>query len=191
MNKIFIISDTHFNHQNIIDKFEFRKPNYQEQIIRKINTQLKDWDILIHLWDVIFDKPSQLWDILKEIKPNITKILVRWNHDRNWINFYLNKGFNLVVDEFKINDILWMNIIFSHKPYPKLPKTYINIHWHIHTRAYNLPKHKYFCYSAENENYMPLLLNNIINKIKWEKLLYEHSPFEKLFMLIKKMLKLK
>ena len=191
MNKIFVISDTHFNHQSIIDKFEFRKPDYWEQIIRKINSQLEDWDILIHLWDVIFDKPSQLWDILKEIKPNITKILVRWNHDRNWINFYLNKGFNLVVDEFKINNVLWENIIFSHKPLIKLPLNWVNIHWHLHTAITNLPKHKYFCYSAENENYMPLLLNNIINKIKWEKQLYEHSPFEKLLMLIKKMLRIK
>lgn len=173
MNKIWLISDTHFNHPDIITKFEFRPQNYQDQIIRKIKNNIQEWDILIHLWDVIFDRPSELNEILNKMWNNFTKILVRWNHDQSWVNFYLNKGFNMVLDEFMIKDYMWYNIIFSHIPKKdwELPEWFINIHGHLHTNSHHVEEYtkhleNYILYSAEKENYMPILLNNVLKKHK-------------------------
>ena len=163
MNKIWIISDTHFNHPNIITKFEFRKPNYQELIIKRINNNVWENDILIHLWDVIFDNPSELGEILKKLNVK-TKILIRWNHDKNWIDWYINKWFTFVVDEIRVN-YLKKNIILSHKPIMDLPDDYINVHWHLHSKVNEIiDDGRHILYSPELNNYMPLLLNNMI---KW------------------------
>ena len=115
-------------------------------------------------------------------------------------NYFRKNGLILHDNEEKLNKEykrlsnfnvdLNTNIIFSHKPIKALPKGYINIHWHLHSRINNLPKNKYFCYSAEKENYMPLLLNNIINKIKWEKQLFEASLLGRLLMLKTKIISL-
>lgn len=107
-----------------------------------------------------------MWD-------DIIKILVKWNHDKSWINFYLNKWFDMVVDEFKINDFLWYNIVFSHIPKRdwELEEGYINIHGHLHTNSHHIWEYtnypeRYLCYSAEKENFMPILLQNFIKRIK-------------------------
>lgn len=173
MKKIWIISDTHFNHPDIVNKFEFRPIDYQEQIIRKIKKNVSDNDILIHLWDVIFDRQSELWDILKWMW-NCTKILVRWNHDKKSMNFYLENWFDFVCDEYKIKGFSWYDIVFSHIPKTddQLEEWFINIHWHLHSNLhrdiskYTKNPKNYLLYSAENENFMPIILNNILKRIK-------------------------
>ena len=161
--KIWIISDTHFNHPAIID-FEDRPKDYQAQIIRKWNNNVSDDDIVLHLWDVIFDRPSELEEILSLLKG--TKILVRWNHDKRPINFYLRKGFDFAMDSFEFT-YWWKDILFTHIPKTKLKEWQINIHWHCHSkwhREFNLTSN-HLLYSAEIENYMPLLLTNMLKRL--------------------------
>lgn len=158
-----IVSDSHFNHENIKTTFEFRPENYEEQICRKIRNNVKPWDTLIHLWDVIFDRPSEL-DWYLEDMWECTKILVKWNHDKRPDSFYYNKGFNLVVDELKIWDV-----VLTHIPKRELLEWEINIHWHLHTNSHHINEYtdepwRYICYSAEKENYMPILLNHLIKR---------------------------
>lgn len=168
--KIWIIADSHFNHSEIIEKFEFRPNNFKEQIIRKIRNNVKENDILIHLWDVIFDRPSELWWILDGMG-KCTKVLIRWNHDKSWVNFYMNKWFNFVADKIEIEDYMWFNIVFSHIPIKRLKKWRINIHWHLHTNSHHISEYSknpknYILYSAEKENYMPILLNELLKRFK-------------------------
>ena len=47
--KIYVISDTHFNHKAILNKFEFRREDYEWQICKKVRKNLREKDILIHL----------------------------------------------------------------------------------------------------------------------------------------------
>jgi calcineurin-like phosphoesterase family protein len=169
--KIWIVSDTHFNHEQIKTKFWFRPEWFEDIIIKKIKNNVKEHDILIHLWDVIFDRPSELSDYLSKMW-NSTKILVRWNHDKNNVWFYLNKWFDFVMDEFKLIDYHGFNIIFSHIPIRELPDGFINIHWHLHNHrnilSFTDKPERYFCYSWEDENFQPLLLTTILknfNKI--------------------------
>lgn len=167
---IYIISDSHFNHKAIKTKFEFRPNNYEDQICRKIKNNVKDTDTLIHLWDVIFDRPSELDWYLNRMWW-CTKILVKWNHDKSNDSFYYNKGFNLVVDELKI----W-NIVLTHIPKQDLLEWEINIHWHCHVS--NRDKYDYeslsdiwmySLYSPIENNFMPILLNKLIRDAKEKK----------------------
>jgi len=161
--KMWVISDSHFNHEAIKPTFEFRPEWFEEQICRKIKNNIWENDILIHLWDVIFKRDSELNTYLDKMW-NCKKILVRGNHDKKSLEFYLTKWFDFVVDEFKIK-----NIIFSHIPKINLEEWEINIHWHLHTKSHHLSEYtdkpeNYILYSAEKENYMPAFLNQFLKK---------------------------
>lgn len=163
MSRIWITSDWHFNHKAILG-FEERKEWFENEIIRKINNKVKEDDILINLWDVIFNRPSELSSYMEKINCK-NKILVRGNHDRGSFDFYINKWFSFVCDEFKLT---WQkyNIIFSHKPLNEIPEWYINIHWHIHSGLHRKGSisSRHILYNPEKSwyNFIPVLLNNII-----------------------------
>ena len=147
--KIFIISDTHFNHENI-KKFEGRPDDFNEQIIKNCNKAISPNDLLIHLGDVIFgmDKEKNLPAIIHSIPGK--KILCRGNHDGyktskwgDW-KWFMQSGFDTVVDYF-----IYENISFSHAPLTPLPmqglKNYnspveLNIHGHFHRGHTRLPQ---------------------------------------------------
>ena len=163
--KVWIVSDTHFNHKAIKKDFEFRKLNFEYEICRKIKNNVKEWDVLIHLWDIIFDRKSELKKYLDLMWP-CTKILVKWNHDTASNEFYYNKGFDFVTDEIKI----W-NVILTHKPkmWSELKEWEINVHWHNHTNREHIlyyadTSEQYVLYDTIENNYMPVLLNQLIKK---------------------------
>jgi len=163
MKNIYIIADSHFNHQDIIDKYEFRPIDYARQICRKIKNNVPTESTLIHLWDVIFKKPYELKWYLASMW-NMTKILVKGNHDNKSNHFYHSMWFNLVVDEIKIG-----NIVFTHIPKTKLLKNEINCHWHLHRNSHTIDEFtntpdNYILYSAEKENYMPRRLDFLIKR---------------------------
>lgn len=165
MHQYWIISDSHFNHPAIIDKFEFRPKDYWAQICRKVRNNVPAKSTLLHLGDVIFYKHSELESYLKRMG-DCVKILVKWNHDKKSNAFYFDKGFNLVCDEIKI----W-NVVLSHIPKGTLLKDEINVHWHLHTNKHHITHHtntpeRYILYSAEAENYMPVRLDKLIS---WHK----------------------
>lgn len=165
--RIWITSDWHFNHEPIKD-FEWREEWYEQEIIRRINNQVKEDDILINLWDVIFSNASELKDYISKFKcKNI--ILVRWNHDKWSYDFYLNHWFSFVCDEFKLR---WQQqpIIFSHIPIKNLPYGYINIHGHLHSGWHRdgINDWRHYLYNPEKtgSRFIPTLLQHIVWKHK-------------------------
>lgn len=138
--KIFIISDTHWNHENI-KKYENRPENFNEVIIRNWQKLVSPEDLVIHLGDVIFARAIELPSIMAQLPGR--KILCRGNHDGKGIEYYMEKGFDVVVDYF-----VYDNIAFSHAPLTPLPyqtakekgkdSTFskkivdLNIHGHFH-----------------------------------------------------------
>lgn len=166
MKKIFVISDTHFNHEAILD-FESRSKWFEKDIIRKWNNIVSNDDLVVHLWDVIFDRPWELKDYLSQMKG--TKVLVRWNHDKKSIVSYMNAWFSFVCDEFKFNQYTWFKIIFSHIPLPNIPDGYYNIHWHIHSWVHRWDiklSDRHILYNPEKTwfNLCPVMLDNLIKK---------------------------
>lgn len=169
--KIWIISDTHFNHQFMIDKW-IRPEDYQQQLIDNWKVRVKDWDIVYHLGDVIFSRPSELWWILNEL-PGY-KVLIRGNHDKNKPNWYLSQGFDEVHEEYFLTlDYPLRKIHLTHKPV--LTDADINISWHLHDYknnntfwhhkedAINLNE-KSRIYSCELDLYRPTEIKTIVSK---------------------------
>jgi calcineurin-like phosphoesterase family protein len=165
--KIWIISDTHFNHINII-KYCNRPFNTVEEmndtLIKNWNKNILKKDLVYHLGDFSFYNNDSSSKILKKL--NGRKRLILGNHDIESNNYYRKIGFEEVY-EFPI--ILSEFYILSHKPiYLNNTMPYINIHGHIHSNEIICfdkdNKNHYFNACVENNNYSPILLNDICKK---------------------------
>lgn len=177
--KKWIITDTHFNHENIRNgKLTSVRPwDYQEQILTNWNKFVKPEDLVYHLGDVIFARGKGLAEIMNSL--NGTKILIRGNHDYFDIghkrkavdaipNFYTDNGFTLVVDAIMERN----NVLLSHAPMKLSRDITMNIHGHFHDndhRTYEpwywdmMQKDKrYRLLAVELEGYKPVLLDEFI-----------------------------
>ena len=79
---IFFVSDTHFQHENIIKycKRPFKDiTENDEELIRRWNEKVPENGIVFHLGDVGFGRPETINDILKHLNGKI--YLVIGNHD--------------------------------------------------------------------------------------------------------------
>jgi len=146
--KIWVISDTHWKHKNII-KYENRPLDHNEQIVANWCKLVAPDDLVIHLGDVIFgeNKQGDLKEILAKLPGK--KILCRGNHDGyptskwgDW-EWYLDCGFDAVTDYF-----VYQDLAFSHAPLTPLPTTArygygqevrLNIHGHFHRGSHRKP----------------------------------------------------
>lgn len=121
---VYIISDTHFNHQNM-QTYCLRPSNFTERIIKNWNQTVKPEDTVIHLGDVMIGKKSE-W-----IMPSLPgrKILIRGNHDRSQsCAWWMGHGFDFVCD-----GLIFRHAWLTHEPANTLPvETEINIHGHLH-----------------------------------------------------------
>lgn len=117
-NKIttYFISDTHFQHANIIKycnrPFEDTKV-MDETIIMNWNSVVKPTDIVWHLGDVMLGNRENLADVMSKL--NGVKFLVKGNHDTRSNDFYRRAGFKEVYDH---PTIIKDFIVLSHEPLP-------------------------------------------------------------------------
>lgn len=160
--KIWITSDSHFNHSSMI-KNQWRPfktvKQMNETIINNWNRKVNPDDIVFHLGDVVMNQKSQFdTDILPRLNGEI--IFVRGNHDRpsqsHITKLYLNfkgKKLQLLHDPNKAT----------------IDDSDIIIHGHIHVSG----KHKfipqndipYYNTNVEQHKYAPKLLNEIIGEV--------------------------
>jgi len=143
MTRIWITSDHHFFHRNII-KYCNRPFNsvseMNEFMIKKWNEKVGDNDIVLHLGDFAFKGRA------REIRNRLngTIILIRGNHDYNLTE---GEGFIIVDGSLTIG-----NKILSHRPLEIIPEGFINIFGHIHhNKAYSGE-----CVCVEQTNYEPI-----------------------------------
>ena len=151
MTKIYITSDHHFFHGNIIKYCNRPFKSYQEMnwlMIEKWNEVINPEDIVIHLGDFAFRNKANL------IRPllNGTIILIRGNHDTNVVS---EDGFIIVEDKLIIN-----NMILTHRPMLKedIAEGFINVHGHIHDKK----SYEGINMSVERTEYKPVLISEII-----------------------------
>ena len=160
--QIWLSTDTHFNHKKIIE-YESRPINFEDKIFKGL-LQIPENAMLIHLGDVCIGKDKEMME--KYIIPlKCKKILIRGNHDKKSIGFYL-KGFDAVVDLMTLN-VLGKKILFSHIPQPNGDYD-INIHGHCHSKKriieFEPTMHdKQKLLSIEKTNYQPVKLETFIN----------------------------
>ena len=128
MGKVFFISDTHFNHKNII-KYAGRPQRDVEHmnkvLINNWNEYVSNKDTIYHLGDFAFNPTRELIESL-----NGRKRLVMGNHDKKPMKWYLDNGFEAVYDMPVIYKSFY---ILSHRPiYINDDMPYVNLHGHIH-----------------------------------------------------------
>lgn len=172
--KTFIISDTHFNHKNVIEYCNRPFKNTEEmdrELINNWNNVVNEDDIVICLGDFCFGEKENIKKYAQKL--NGHKILIKGNHDRKK-SLYIEAGFQECENYFifppgglRFNS---KTVILSHKPYQNLPSDTVNIHGHIHEKTLDPDKYdinRYFNVSVENINYTPIELQEIIKKMDW------------------------
>lgn len=162
--KTWVITDTHFNHEAMI-QLAGRPEDADAQTIRNWKKLVDKRDLVIHLGDVIFSKASMLGYIMYDLPG--TKVLCMGNHDKNKPEWYMNRGFALAAQRF-----LYKRVWFSHYPLsekemgsPLLP----NIHGHFHNthhRDWEFPVGDHnILLSLETVKYRPVLLDQILSGV--------------------------
>ena len=175
MPNVFLISDTHFGHSNILT---FKKDNgdmlrvfnnideMDEHLISKWNSVVRPQDKIYHLGDVGFRNFTYIESIFNRL--NGTKILIRGNHD----NFKISQYAKLFKDVRATHTI--DRFLLSHIPVHEqsLSRWVGNIHGHLH--ANNLPDKRYFNVSVEQlRDYTPISFEEI------KSLLFDRDIYER------------
>jgi len=123
-----LTTDTHFGHNKMVE-YCSRPADFSEIILANLDKVVKDGDILIHLGDICIGSDREWNDRLRTIKGK--HWLVRGNHDEKSTVWYLERGWDMVCDQFR-SKYLGENIMFSHKPVVWDGLYDINIHGHFH-----------------------------------------------------------
>lgn len=157
MNRVFVISDTHFGHHNII-KFEAAaRPfasidEHDKELVARWNAVVTKRDTVWHLGDVFFGKTGHY--ILAGL--NGYKKLVLGNHDHYPLEVYQTYFGKIAgAAEYK-------GCIMTHVPVHEcqMYRYAKNIHGHMHSKS--IPDARYACVSAEHTGLAPILLESII-----------------------------
>lgn len=122
--KVYLISDTHFNHDKI-ETYCDRPSDFTERLIRNWNYTVTTSDLVIHVGDVFIGKGwENIWP-----KLNGRKTLVRGNHDLHHnCAWWMQNGFDFACDA-----LIFRHVYITHKPAEFLPgHCYLNIHGHLH-----------------------------------------------------------
>jgi calcineurin-like phosphoesterase family protein len=174
MGNIFVISDTHFNHANILTfKDSVGKPTrtfssveeMNEIMIQRWNEVVRPGDTVYHLGDVLFGLNKEEW--LSRHMPRLMgkKRLIFGNHD--------DPKYFVGVGHFS-KTMLWrmfpeFNVLLTHVPvHPSTlkegrfdsDKPVINIHGHIHQNK--SPDGPYKCVCVEQTDYRPVAIEDLV-----------------------------
>lgn len=173
MRDVFISSDHHLGHKNIlnfVDEFgEKMRPHanlieMKEDMIAKHNEVVMRGDLVYFFGDFAFD-PDEGIDFMK--RTNGRKRLILGNHDQINANskfVELYKMFDKVVMWRKRGD-LRIKMIWSHVPvHPSSLGEFVNVHGHTHARSVDDPRYLNVC--VEKTNYAPLSVEEVMKKFE-------------------------
>lgn len=165
MADIWVISDTHFDHYNMVHRFKTRPfesvSEMDEKLIYNWNSVVKPEDKVYHLGDVAFGDKTKHENLLRRL--NGKKRLIVGNHDDVK---HLSPFFEKVM--------LWrqwkeFGLLFTHVPVHESTlkesrhgdkhRSIINVHGHIHSNA--SPVGPYRCVCVEQINYTPVNIEEL------------------------------
>jgi calcineurin-like phosphoesterase family protein len=163
--KVFIISDTHFSHNNII-RYEYRPfkdtDEMDEYMIEKWNNVVSDNDLVFHLGDVCISSAKRAEEVLKKL--NGRKILIRGNHDHFSKTKWRKLGFE-PYERYFYKDYLLTHIPVDEEPLRVAVDNGLlkgNIHGHTHSQNQHLDRELYKCCCVELIAYAPILFNEFV-----------------------------
>lgn len=132
----YFISDTHFQHFNILDfergdKFKTVE-EHDNFIMSLIESKVKKEDTIYHLGDFVFGEPSEFLDRWKKLP--CRKVLILGNHDK------YEKLLPYFDEISRVPIFLARNILLSHEPERVSPYV-LNVHGHLHYSYLDSPNH--------------------------------------------------
>ena len=158
MNRVFIISDTHFGHKRIIEFEAAARPfatieEHDRVLVERWNATVKPKDTVWHLGDVFFGKDGHA--PLGAL--NGLKKLVLGNHDHYPLEVY-RQYFTRIFGAAE-----YRGCILSHVPVHPSQLEFrfkMNIHGHMHSKRLDDPR--YICVSAEHTALAPVLVDSLL-----------------------------
>ena len=169
MTKTFVISDTHFYHENVI-KFCNRPfgsmEHMNQELIKNWKSVVGEHDNVWFLGDFSFGTYDQTAGVLNQL-PGI-KHLILGNHDRkgradklfnrDWQQWFVDKHdyFRLKTQEGKF--------VLCHFPFASWERGYVNLHGHLHSLKGYKNKWRQWDVGVDANDYTPLLLSDALKK---------------------------
>jgi calcineurin-like phosphoesterase family protein len=179
-----VVSDTHFGHQNIVG-FCHRPLDHEQVMIAEWRAHVPDDATVLHLGDLCYKSNAQFKHILAPELTGARKLLILGNHDRQRFSFYRDCGFK-IVKPFSIEyvpvapsgtEVPW-HVSFSHYPLKeprdwdvlfRVPRA-VHIHGHIHNNGYGGKDSSFTPFSAgqinlsvEQTHYRPVNLKSLLD----------------------------
>lgn len=167
-----IISDTHFFHDNIV-KYCDRPIDHTEIMVKNWHAMIEPEDTVLHLGDIFMGKRAQTIPLLNKLPGDIW--FIRGNHDKQGIHWYntagfrhvgwVQKGWGKILNAAEFTTAEGKRVLFTH--YPDTTHTDqwdINIHGHIHNNGYSpsTPDLDYRNVSVEVMDYKPVRLRDVL-----------------------------
>jgi calcineurin-like phosphoesterase family protein len=169
IEKVFITSDSHYFHTNIIKYCDrpFKDViEMNQELVKRWNNVIDNDTIVFHLGDFCLGRTDTALHILNSLNGKI--YFIKGNHDKTVLaKSYTKKRFEWIKDdyEFYYNDI---HFLLTHRPLCSLTKNTIVLHGHVHKRTNILEKHGsniLLDIGVDAWNFTPISLEKIIHYI--------------------------
>lgn len=167
---IWVTSDTHFNHENII-KYSDRPfssvKEMNEKMVENWNSVVKPGDKVYHLGDVYMGDGEGAYKILSKLHGK--KRLILGNHDDAWAA-PITKWFQKVClfRAFKEFGLMLTHVPVHPDSIIRAGEGAINVHGHIHEKIVQkmkmdgmAPDERYRCVCVEHTNYTPINIEEL------------------------------
>ena len=122
---VWLTADTHLGHDKLW-KEGFRPAGFEETVLDGIRKAQPE--VLIHLGDVSLYDHDAWHRRLREACPGLMW-LVRGNHDDKSVNWYLKRGWSVVVDRLDL-DLFGVPWLFIHSPVHDRDRVVVHCHTH-------------------------------------------------------------
>lgn len=148
-----LISDTHFNHTKL-EEWGKRSGNWQDVLWKSLE-QIPETDILIHLGDICIGNDAEIHARIGALK--CRKILIRGNHDKKSLTWYMENGWDFVCDGM---ELLYQGhyLYLSHRPTPAMYHFTENIHGHTHGNLHRSEEYIAWYHTEYNKDISPELV---------------------------------
>jgi calcineurin-like phosphoesterase family protein len=94
LDKTWVVSDTHFGHENIVG-FCHRPEEHEQVMIAEWRAQVPDDATVLHLGDLSYKGNARFKHITAKELTGKRKLLIKGNHDKQAFKFYKDSGFKL------------------------------------------------------------------------------------------------
>ncbi len=161
----FLIADTHFGHNKMVDIWGKRKETHNEDMVSAWNSVVGKHDVVLHLGDLTMIGKEETKKYTSQLRGR--KYLVRGNHDGAPDSWYQDVGFETIPAAFQIfknKYDKYQSVLFTHVPVGDIPPTWLNIHGHLHGDSHRveLKSNHHFDVGADPLEFKPIRLYEVL-----------------------------